>query len=215
MASNQLRRSLWLLALLATAAALAMASGLAAAGSLTGKRSPRVSVPGFDLLRKPTTLTALPRPERVQIRRTLRSRPVRGLRMGEVSFAAGKVRAVGNGVVVCLFSRLESYGAGACGSRRAAVRRGINFVSFCAGASHDGARITGIAPNRVAGVRLRSTSDVSLLSRASMVSNVFTMIAPPIDATLTWVGAGSGAAVRLPLARLASESECSFRSGEP
>jgi hypothetical protein len=204
-----------LLTLLAAIEALVMVSGLAAAVGRDGRSPTPTHVPGFDLLKHPTTLAALPRSERAQLRKALGDGDMRGLRAGEVRFAGGKIRAVGNPAVVCLFGGVESYGAGACVPRRTALKRGISFVSFCAEGSNDRTRITGIVPNGVTKVGLRPAAGGAFLRRASVVSNAFTMTAPPVEAILTWVGTRSGIANPLPLAQLASESECSIRSDRP
>lgn len=169
---------------------------------------------GFDLLRQPVKLAALPLSERVQVRKALGDRPARGLRAGEVRFTKGKVRAVGNHAVVCLFAGIESYGAGACLPRRSVAKRGISFVALCAGSSKDRARITGIVPNGIIGVHLRREDNGSIFHRARIVSNVFTMIVSPFESTLSWVGLRSDVEVRYPLAELTAESECTTHSEE-
>jgi hypothetical protein len=172
-------------------------------------------VPGFDLLKQPTTLAALPLSERVPLRKALGDRPVRGLHLGEVRFTAGRIRAVGNRAVVCLFDGIESYGAGACASRRSALRHGISFISLCAGQAGDRARIAGIVPNGVVAVRLRRAEDDSPLRVAKVASNAFTMIVPPVEALVSWIGSRSGTVGLSPLKRLAGESECSTLPDRP
>ncbi len=215
MASYNVRTGSLLLALLAAITVLAMASGPAEAGSWDGARSAARPVAGFDLLRQPTTLETLTLTERVQLRKALGDRPAKGLRAGEVRFAAGRVRGLGNGALVCLFTGIESFGVGGCGPRRAVLKGGIVSKKFCAGQSRDLARITGIVPNGVTTVRLRREEDGSVLRDAKVVSNAFTMIVSPVEATLSWIGPRSRNAVRYPLAQEASESECPSGSGGP
>lgn len=201
-------------ALLAAIGALAMASGLAVAASPSGEHPAPAPVLGFDLLRQPTTLADLPLAQRRIVRKALGERRARDLRTGEVKFSAGKISAVGNDAVVCLFSGIESYGAGACAPRRAALRGGITFLLFCAGRFGDRARITGIVPNGVAAVRLERVDDGSLIREAKVVSNAFTMIVPPVEAIKIWVGRRLGVTRPIPLEKLAGESECPIRSEE-
>ncbi len=205
------RRSL----LLAVVGVLAMVFGSPAASFPDTRPAMPTHVPGFDLLGQPTTLAALPLSERVPVRNALGDRPVRGLHVGEVRFTAGKIRAVGNRAVVCLFDGIESYGAGACASRRSALRHGISFISLCAGHAGDRARIAGIVPNGVVAVRLSRAEDDSPLRVAKVASNAFTMIVPPVEALTSWIGSRSGTVASSPLERLAGESECATRPDRP
>jgi hypothetical protein len=208
MASCDVRRGFRLLVLLAAIGSLATMSVQAVAASRDGMRSPTRPVAGFNLLRQPTAIEALTLTERAQLRKALGDRPARGLREGEVRLAAGRVRGVGNGTLVCIFSKIESYGAGGCGQRRSVLKGGITFMKFCAGRSRDLARITGIVPNGVTAVRLNREDDGSVLGSAKVVSNAFTLIVSPVEATRSWVGPRSGNAVPYPLAQRASGSEC-------